>query len=76
MIYLDHNATTPLDPEVRGAMDMAASVFGNPSSVHAEGQRARRLVEEGDEVGRQYASDLLRIARAFLLRKANRPTSQ
>jgi cysteine desulfurase len=51
MIYLDHNATTPLDPEVRGAMDMAASVFGNPSSVHAEGQRARRLVEEArDEI--------------------------
>ena len=51
MIYLDHNATTPLDPEVRGAMDAAASVFGNASSVHAEGQRARRLVEEArDEV--------------------------
>jgi cysteine desulfurase len=51
MIYLDHNATTPLDPEVRGAMDLAASVFGNPSSVHAEGQRARRIVEEArDEV--------------------------
>ena len=51
MIYLDHNATTPLDPEVREAMDMAASVFGNPSSVHAEGQRARRLVEEArDEI--------------------------
>jgi len=36
----------------------------------------RRLIEEGDEVGRQYASDLLRISRDFLLRKANRPTSQ
>jgi cysteine desulfurase len=53
MIYLDHNATTPLDPEVRSAMEAAAGVFGNPSSVHAEGQRARRLVEEArDEVAR------------------------
>ena len=53
MIYLDYNATTPLDPEVRGAMEAAAGVFGNPSSVHAEGQRARRLVEEArDEVAR------------------------
>jgi cysteine desulfurase len=53
MIYLDHNATTPLDPEVRDAMDAAASVYGNPSSVHAEGQKARRIVEEArDEVAR------------------------
>ena len=53
MIYLDHNATTPLDPEVRGAMETAAGVYGNPSSVHAEGQKARRLVEEArDEIAR------------------------
>ena len=53
MIYLDHNATTPLDPEVRGAMEAAAGVYGNPSSVHAEGQKARRVVEEArDEVAR------------------------
>ncbi len=53
MIYLDHNATTPVDPEVRGAMDAAAGVYGNPSSVHAEGQKARRVVEEArDEVAR------------------------
>jgi cysteine desulfurase len=51
MIYLDHNASTPLDPEVRAAMDEASTVYGNPSSVHAEGQKARRLVEEArDEV--------------------------
>ncbi len=57
MIYLDHNATTPVDPEVRGAMDAAASVYGNPSSVHAEGQRARRVVEEArDEVARLIAA--------------------
>jgi cysteine desulfurase len=46
MIYLDNNASTRLDPEVWAAMTAAAETFGNPSSVHAEGQRARRAVEE------------------------------
>jgi cysteine desulfurase len=51
MIYLDNNASTRLDPEVWTAMSNAAETFGNPSSVHAEGQRARRAVEEArDEV--------------------------
>ena len=45
MIYLDNNASTRLDPEVLAAMRDAAEVFGNPSSVHAEGQRARRAIE-------------------------------
>src|SRR5262245_14635347 len=49
MIYLDHNASTPLDPEVREAMAAAAGVFGNASSVHAEGQKARRVIEEARE---------------------------
>ncbi|HTY42759.1 MAG TPA: cysteine desulfurase family protein [Thermoanaerobaculia bacterium] len=53
MIYLDNNASTRLDPAVREAMTAAADVFGNPSSLHAEGQRARRAVEEArDEVAR------------------------
>ncbi len=46
MIYLDNNASTSLDPEVWAAMVEAADVYGNPSSVHAEGQKARRAVEE------------------------------
>jgi cysteine desulfurase len=51
MIYLDNNASTPLDPEVRRAIDETAGLFGNPSSVHAQGQRARRAIEEArDEV--------------------------
>jgi len=51
MIYLDNNASTRLDPEVWAAISAAAETFGNPSSVHAEGQRARRAVEEArDEV--------------------------
>ena len=44
--YLDWNATTPLRPEARAAMEASWDVSGNPSSVHAEGRRARRLVEE------------------------------
>jgi cysteine desulfurase len=46
MIYLDNNASTRLDPEVWAAMSAAADTFGNPSSVHAEGQRARQAVEQ------------------------------
>ena len=46
MIYADYNATTPLDPEVRAAMNEALDVsFGNPSSIHSAGQAARRLVD-------------------------------
>jgi len=45
-IYLDWNATTPLRPEAKAAMARAWEVGGNPSSVHAEGREARRLVEE------------------------------
>ena len=46
-IYLDHNATTPLDPEVLEAMlPFLREGFGNPSSLHWFGQRARAAVEE------------------------------
>jgi cysteine desulfurase len=45
-VYLDWNATTPLRPEARAAMEAAWDLSGNPSSVHAEGRQARRLVEE------------------------------
>jgi cysteine desulfurase len=45
-VYLDWNATTPLRPEARAAMAAAWDLSGNPSSVHAEGRRALRLVEE------------------------------
>ena len=44
-VYLDWNATTPLRPEARAAMVAACDLVGNPSSVHAEGREARRLVE-------------------------------
>jgi cysteine desulfurase len=45
-VYLDWNATTPLRPEARDAMAAAWELCGNPSSVHAEGRQARRLVED------------------------------
>lgn len=49
-IYLDHAATTPLRPEVAEAMARAqADGFGNPSSPHAIGRRARHLLEESRE---------------------------
>jgi cysteine desulfurase len=47
MIYLDNNATTPVDPEVRLAMKEALEKgFGNPSSSHAAGRLARGMVED------------------------------
>jgi cysteine desulfurase len=45
-VYLDWNATTPLRPEAKAAMAAAWELAGNPSSVHAEGRQARRLVED------------------------------
>ena len=49
-IYLDYNATTPLDARVREAMQPAFEVaWGNPSSVHHVGQSARALLDEARE---------------------------
>ena len=46
-IYLDHNATTPVRPEVYDAMEPFFKVrFGNASSIHRYGQEARSAVEE------------------------------
>ena len=49
-IYLDHNATTPVDPEVLDAMlPFFSADFGNASSIHTFGQRARSAVETARE---------------------------
>src|SRR3981081_4594443 len=48
-LYFDWNATAPLRREARAAVLAALDVTGNPSSVHAEGRTARRLVEEARE---------------------------
>ena len=46
-VYLDYAATTPMHPEVIEYMSrLHAGVFGNPSSIHACGQEARKYVEE------------------------------
>ena len=45
-IYLDHAATTPLRPEARAAMEEGFGHWANPSSPHAEGRAARRLLED------------------------------
>ncbi|MFA9452473.1 MAG: IscS subfamily cysteine desulfurase [Candidatus Aminicenantaceae bacterium] len=45
-IYLDHNATTPLAPQVRSFMQELLDVHGNPSSIHREGKRSREILEE------------------------------
>ena len=48
-IYLDHAATTPMSPEVLAAYVSALSVVGNPSSIHSQGQNAKRMLEEARE---------------------------
>ena len=49
-IYLDNNATTPLHPAVLEAVGASLrDVFGNASSIHKEGQTARRGIEDARE---------------------------
>ena len=49
-IYLDYNATTPIDPSVKEAMlPYLEEEFGNPSSSYAYGQRAKEAVERARE---------------------------
>jgi cysteine desulfurase len=47
--YLDHAATTPMRPEAIAALTEELARLGNPSSLHAAGRRARRVVEESRE---------------------------
>ena len=50
MIYMDYNATTPIDERVLSAMlPYLKEEFGNPSSIYSLAQRARRAVEEARE---------------------------
>ena len=46
MIYLDHNATTPVHPEVQRTIgEFLGHAYGNPSSIHALGRVARQAVD-------------------------------
>jgi cysteine desulfurase len=58
-VYLDHAATTPVDPEVAELMaQVLRDVPGNPSSIYAEGRRARALVDRArEEVARAIGAD-------------------
>lgn len=49
LIYLDHNATTPLAPEVMEAMTHSMWVFGNPSSLNLPGEEAKALISRARE---------------------------
>ena len=50
MLYLDHHATTPVLPEVVEAMrPFWSETFGNPSSAHAFGRKARQALEDARE---------------------------
>ena len=56
MVYLDHSATTPLDPDVLQAMmPYLTEEFGNASSVYGLGQRARQAIDQArDDVAAFY----------------------
>ena len=55
-IYLDYNATTPIDPQVAEAMlPYVHGLFGNPSSGHAFGLAAREGVGPGAAAGGRLA---------------------
>ena len=48
--YFDYNATTPVDPEINDFLSsQLADVFGNPSSIHEEGRKAKRVLDDARE---------------------------
>jgi cysteine desulfurase len=63
-VYLDHNASTPVHPEVLEAMlPYFADRFGNPSSIHGFGRDAR----DGVEAARQSVAHFLRVGKDEIL---------
>jgi len=61
-IYLDHAATTPMSAEVLAAYVDALSVVGNPSSIHSQGQNAKRMLEEArEEIAASIGADPVEI---------------
>ncbi|MGE5248402.1 MAG: aminotransferase class V-fold PLP-dependent enzyme, partial [Verrucomicrobiota bacterium] len=49
-VYFDHNATTPVHPEVASAIQpFLGELFGNPSSIHWAGRDVRKAVEDARE---------------------------
>lgn len=62
-LYLDHNATTPLHPDVAKKLKKNWDVFGNPSSLHATGRAARNALD----IARQRITDALGVSRRKLI---------
>ena len=46
MVYLDNNATTPLDPEVRKAIIECLDCYGNASAIYGVGKKSRALIDD------------------------------
>ena len=64
LVYMDHNATTPVHPDVLDAMlPFQREAFGNPSSVHRFGRRARVAVDDA----RDAVADVLRAPAASVI---------
>ncbi len=60
--YFDHNASSPLRPEARGAALCAFDLTGNASSVHAEGRAARTVIEDArEQVARLVGADAAQV---------------
>ena len=58
MIYFDHSATTPIEPRVLAIMQETAELhYGNPSSIHKQGQKARAIIEKA----RRQIADSLKV---------------
>src|SRR5436309_12840067 len=58
-VYLDHNASTPVHPEVLAEMlPYFSEVYGNPSSIHGVGRAAR----EGLDLARERVAEFLRVS--------------
>ena len=47
--YLDHSASTPLLPQVQEKLIQILSIYGNPSSLHTQGQQALQLIQKAKE---------------------------
>jgi cysteine desulfurase len=56
VVYLDYNASTPVDQRVIPVIEAASAEFGNPASTHSRGQAAAEIVEEA----RNRVADLVR----------------
>ena len=77
-IYLDHNATTPMDPAVLEAMRPHFLAGGNAESRHGFGRSARRAWEQAKEtvagiLGAEPSEVIPALKRAFAQNEQNRP---